>query len=74
MFAIIIFVFDVTSSGELRVSFAPSTVVKLRRMGFAVLLESGAGVAAGFSDEDYTRSLSKVPKSGVRLEAFGGHR
>lgn len=41
--------------GELRVSFAPSTVVKLRRMGFAVLLESGAGVAAGFSDEDYTR-------------------
>lgn len=42
-------------SGELRVSFAPSTVLKLRRMGFSILLETSAGASAGFSDEDYTR-------------------
>lgn len=42
-------------AGELRVSFAPSTVLKLRRMGFSILLETSAGASAGFSDEDYTR-------------------
>eukprot|EP00434_Breviolum_minutum_P035833 symbB.v1.2.031733.t1/scaffold3717.1/size51512/3 len=42
-------------TGELRVSFAPATVPKLRRMGFSILLETGAGASAGFSDEDYTR-------------------
>ena len=41
--------------GEQRVSFAPSSVPKLRRLGFGVLLEAGAGALAGFSDEDYTR-------------------
>ena len=49
------FVSSLFGRGEQRVSFAPSTVVKLRRMGFGVLLEAGAGAAAGFSDEDYTR-------------------
>eukprot|EP00438_Fugacium_kawagutii_P004404 Skav208532 [mRNA] locus=scaffold3037:131753:160941:+ [translate_table: standard] len=42
-------------AGEQRVSFAPSTVPKLRRMAFSILLETGAGASAGFSDEDYTR-------------------
>jgi len=42
-------------AGETRVSFAPPTVPKLRRMGFSILLEAGAGNSAGFSDEDYTR-------------------
>eukprot|EP00440_Ansanella_granifera_P051488 gb/GFBE01055821.1/.p1 GENE.gb/GFBE01055821.1/~~gb/GFBE01055821.1/.p1 ORF type:complete len:1274 (+),score=357.35 gb/GFBE01055821.1/:1-3822(+) len=41
--------------GEARVSLAPSAVVKLRRMGFSLLLEAGAGSAAGFQDEDYTK-------------------
>ncbi|CAE6933108.1 pntB [Symbiodinium natans] len=41
--------------GEARVSFAPSAVVKLRRMGFSILLEAGSGTAAGFTDEEYTR-------------------
>jgi len=39
--------------GESRVSFAPGAVRKLRRMGFSVLLEAGAGMPAGFQDEDY---------------------
>lgn len=43
------------AQGELRVSLAPSAVVKLRRMGFSILLEAGAGSNAGFQDEDYTR-------------------
>lgn len=47
-------------TGEQRVSFAPSTVVKLRRMAFSILLETGAGASAGFSDEDYTRQGAMV--------------
>lgn len=37
------------------VSMAPSVVLRMRRMGFSILLEAGAGVAAGFADEDYVR-------------------
>jgi len=38
---------------ENRVSITPSMIPALRRMGFSVLLEAGAGSRAGFSDEDY---------------------
>eukprot|EP00931_Biecheleriopsis_adriatica_P117063 TRINITY_DN92616_c0_g1_i1.p1 TRINITY_DN92616_c0_g1~~TRINITY_DN92616_c0_g1_i1.p1 ORF type:complete len:1276 (+),score=300.00 TRINITY_DN92616_c0_g1_i1:43-3828(+) len=41
--------------GEARVSMAPSAVPKLRRLGFSLLLEAGAGNAAGFQDEDYVK-------------------
>eukprot|EP00929_Paragymnodinium_shiwhaense_P087957 TRINITY_DN48123_c0_g1_i1.p1 TRINITY_DN48123_c0_g1~~TRINITY_DN48123_c0_g1_i1.p1 ORF type:complete len:1343 (-),score=328.86 TRINITY_DN48123_c0_g1_i1:273-4301(-) len=43
------------SEGEKRVSITPSVLPRLRKMGFSVLLEAGAGVLAGFSDEDYIR-------------------
>jgi len=42
-------------AGEQRVSIAPSVVPGLRRMGFSIMLEAGAGTAAGFSDEDYLK-------------------
>jgi len=41
-------------SGEARVAISPSLVPKLRKMGFSILLEAGAGSAAGFADSDYT--------------------
>lgn len=41
--------------GERRVSIGPSAVPAFRRMGFAILLEAGAGLSAGFADEEYVR-------------------
>jgi len=46
--------------GERRVSITPSVVPRLRRMGFSVLFEAGAGAAAGFSDEDYVEAGAAV--------------
>jgi NAD(P) transhydrogenase len=40
---------------EQRVAVTPSIVPKLRKMGFSILLEAGAGVGSGFSDEDYLK-------------------
>jgi len=49
--------------GERRVSIAPQAVPKLRKMGFGILLESGAGAEAGFSDQEYLK------KGGVQVAA-----
>ncbi|MFQ5733216.1 MAG: Re/Si-specific NAD(P)(+) transhydrogenase subunit alpha, partial [Planctomycetaceae bacterium] len=43
-----------TFPGERRVALVPATVGTLTKAGFSVRVESGAGEAAGFSDEDYT--------------------
>lgn len=42
-------------AGEQRVSMTPSSIPRLRKMGFSVLLEAGAGTLAGFSDDDYVK-------------------
>jgi NAD(P) transhydrogenase subunit alpha len=42
-----------TAPGERRVALVPETVSKLRGDGFAIRVERGAGVAAGFPDDDY---------------------
>ena len=39
--------------GERRVAATPSTAQKLQKMGFQVQVESGAGLAASFTDEAY---------------------
>lgn len=39
--------------GECRVAATPDTVKRLQKLGFAVLLEAGAGQRANFSDEAY---------------------
>ena len=39
--------------GERRVAQTPDTVARLLKMGFAILVESGAGEAADFDDEQY---------------------
>lgn len=40
-------------AGERRVAASPENVARLVNMGFAVTVESGAGLAASFSDDDY---------------------
>lgn len=44
-----------SKTGERRVALDPSAVSLLTGSGFTVLVQSGAGVGAGFSDTDYKR-------------------
>ncbi len=44
------------SAGESRVAAAPETVERLRKLGFDVWVERGAGLAASFSDDKYEES------------------
>eukprot|EP01080_Neovahlkampfia_damariscottae_P011368 gene11368-4536_t len=49
-----------TFENERRVSQTPESVEKLVKSGFSVLVESGAGSEAKFSDEDYKRVGAKI--------------
>ena len=39
--------------GELRVAGSPDVVKKLTALGYTVVIETGAGLAASFTDRDY---------------------
>lgn len=41
---------------EKRVAATPASVARLKKMGFDVMLEAGAGVAAGFEDAEYAQA------------------
>lgn len=47
-------------SGETRVSTVPETVAKYKKIGHSVVIEAGAGLAAGFSDEAYRAQGAEV--------------
>ncbi|WP_286762417.1 Re/Si-specific NAD(P)(+) transhydrogenase subunit alpha [Rhodopirellula sp. UBA1907] len=47
--------------GEARVALVPASVKKLISVGFSVGIESGAGLASGFSDEAYSEVGATVP-------------
>jgi NAD(P) transhydrogenase subunit alpha len=57
------------SPGECRVALAPSSVPALIHAGLSVLVETGAGTAAGFPDEAYAHKGAAVVKT--RAEALG---
>ena len=40
-------------AGEARVAMTPDSALQLRKLGYDCMIESGAGKAAGFSDEAY---------------------
>ena len=46
--------------GERRVAATPETVRSLRKLGFEVMIEAGAGEKAAFGDEDYAASGAQV--------------
>jgi H+-translocating NAD(P) transhydrogenase subunit alpha len=51
---------------ERRVAATPETVAKLRKLGLEVLVQSGAGDAAGFSDATYEAAEARVvPDAGA---------
>jgi len=45
---------------EARVAATPETAEKLHKLGFEVLVESGAGIAANFSDESYQKINAQI--------------
>src|SRR5436190_10527832 len=51
------------AAGERRVALVPETVVRLTGGGFEVVVESGAGAAATFSDEAFTEAGAAVERS-----------
>ena len=46
--------------GETRVAATPKTVEQLIGLGYDVLVESGAGVAASFTDEAYRAEVQAM--------------
>ena len=47
-------------SNETRVAIVPSSMKKLLKSGFEVLVEKGAGISANYSDSDYENAGAKV--------------
>ena len=53
--------------GEARVALTPESTEKLIKLGFEPLIETGAGAAAGFSDEDYRSAGAEVVETAKDL-------
>ena len=47
-------------AGETRVAATPQTVAQLIKLGYDVVVESGAGAASSFSDEAYDEAGADV--------------
>ena len=58
-----------TQPGENRVSATPETVKKLVRLGAEVVVETGAGVGAGFSDSDFEAAGASIGSDRAALLA-----
>jgi H+-translocating NAD(P) transhydrogenase subunit alpha len=58
-----------TRPGETRVAATPDSVKKLRKKGFTILVENGAGAAAGFRDEDYAGDGVQLGDASAALSA-----
>lgn len=59
-----------TYAGEKRVATVPDVVEKLIKLGFSVVVESGAGAAANFSDLSYQSAGATIVPSAAEL--WGG--
>ena len=54
-------------AGEARVAMTPDSATQLRKLGYECVIESGAGLAAGFQDEDYAAAGVEVVKTAAAL-------
>lgn len=54
-------------TGETRVGIVPSSLKKLTRAGFQVIIETGAGLQANYSDEEYSEAGATI---GTRSDAL----
>lgn len=55
------------AAGEARVAMTPASAVKLQKLGHSCLIQSGAGVAAGFSDDTYREAGVEVVSDAASL-------
>src|SRR5690606_34749989 len=58
--AVLIGIVKERAAGETRVALTPAHVAPLLKLGHEVVVESGAGVAASFSDEEYVEAGARV--------------
>lgn len=56
-----------TTPGEARVALTPESAERLQKLGYDVMVQSGAGSAARFSDADYEAAGVKVVKTAKTL-------
>ena len=56
-----------TAAGEARVAMTPESAGMLQKLGYECLIQSGAGAAAGFSDEAYKAAGVQVVKTAADL-------
>jgi NAD(P) transhydrogenase subunit alpha len=56
------------AAGERRVALTPDVVGRLQAAGLDLVVEAGAGVAAGFPDADYDKAGATVVPAGSGLE------
>src|SRR5688572_21747284 len=56
-----------TAAGERRVALVPAVIAQITKAGFDVVIESGAGVEAGFPDAEYEKQGARI---GDRAAAF----
>jgi NAD(P) transhydrogenase subunit alpha len=52
-------------SGEARVALVPDIISKLTKAGLEVVIEAGAGIAAGFQDSEFTAAGATVKSGNV---------
>ncbi len=55
--------------GETRVAVIPGSVTALKKAGLEIVVEEGAGAAAGFPDDEYRAQGASI---GSRSDVFGG--
>ncbi|MFD1193558.1 Re/Si-specific NAD(P)(+) transhydrogenase subunit alpha [Seohaeicola saemankumensis] len=53
--------------GEARVAMTPDSALQLQKLGYACVIEAGAGAAAGFSDKAYQDAGVEVVKTAAAL-------
>ncbi len=53
--------------GEKRVAMTPDSVRQIRKLGYDCVIESGAGLAAGFADTTYEEAGAEVVKTAATL-------
>lgn len=56
-----------TVPGEKRVALVPESLKKLIQLGYSVRVETGAGLAAGFSDTEYKEAGAEIVASAADL-------
>jgi NAD(P) transhydrogenase subunit alpha len=54
-------------AGENRVAMTPDSALQLQKLGYECVIESGAGLAAGYSDETYTAAGVEIAKTAAAL-------